>query len=261
MIVLTGSRAMRHWYPDAREPKGDWDYISDGSCQFAGPRIDIFTDPRLGAWTWGAVATADELYTLKVSHGSWEVNGPRGWDKHAADIVFMSRHGAQFLRPLHDIVRPVWEDRYKPGATSLAQGKAAFFADAVARKYDHDSLHESVAYGARPLFESILKPGEEVAVDSRKFFAMDHATQMMLVREEIYATALERKLIPAGYQGSPGAAYWWALRRTATSLFKGEWSLFLLRNLDELSRPDCDYLGRHLSSLHVLRPIGENDHE
>lgn len=264
-VTLIGSRAMAFHFPDYRVRSGDWDYHSErpvSECDpnwphAAGERYDVFADPRLDAWPWSWVATPDELYTLKISHGFWEINGPRDWDKHAADIVFLERKGAQFIRPLYDILLPIWKERYRRNPTSLNQSKAGFFADAVVRKYDHDSVHESVAYGDRPLYESILREGESVAVDNGKFLAMDHATKIRLVREEVYATALERILIPADYRGSPWAAYHWALRRTVTSLFKGEWALFLLLNLDELMKPDCDYMRRHLENKDRLRPIGE----
>jgi hypothetical protein len=250
---------MKQWFPDAREPGGDWDYQSGRPLEedwYGSPRDDVFVDYRLLSWPWKAIATPDELYTLKISHSFWEINGPRDWDKHAADIVFLSRKGARFIRELYDIVLPIWKERYRRNPTNLNQSADKFFDDAVVRKYDHDSLHESIAYGERPLFESLLREGSDVAVEWAKFTAMDHATQIRTVREEVYATALERILIPQNYQSSPGAAYRWALRRTATSLFKGEWALFLLLNLDELGMPDCSYLQRHLDNQHKLRPYG-----
>jgi hypothetical protein len=258
--TLVGSRAMKTWFQDAREPK-DWDWFCDipGSHKnftYMGEPHEVFADERLYAWPWGHTADPDELYTIKISHGHWEVNGPAGWDKHARDIIFLSRKGAQFKRELYDILLPIWKEKYKKNPVSLNKTSDEFFDDAVKRKYQHDSLHESVAYGERPLYESILRDGSDVAVDSSKFRAMDYETQLRLVREEVYATALERILIPRDYKGSPGAAYWWALRRTATSLFKGEWSLFLLTHLDDLRRPDCDYVKRHLANQGRLRPDG-----
>lgn len=260
-VTLIGSRAMREWFPDSREPK-DWDYQSCYPVDFSlwqpcDGRRDVFTDKRLGAWTWGLVATPDELYTMKISHSFWVINGEQNWDKHAYDTVFLSRKGCQFLRPLYDILLPIWKDRYKKNPTNLAQGKGAFFADAVHRTYDHDSLHESVAYYDRPLYERFLADGEEVKSDWSKFQELPFEDRLRAVREEIYATALERTLIPRGYKGSPGAAYHWALRRTATSLFKNEWALFLMLNLDALSRPDCDYLRRHRDNMHKLRRLDD----
>lgn len=260
-VTLIGSRAMKLWFNDAREPN-DWDWQSDEPVDVeefnrgAQNQHDIFVDSRLVQWDWGKHATPDELYTMKISHSFWEINGPKNWDKHASDIVFLSRKGAKFLRPLYDILLPIWKDRYKKHVTNTNQDKTSFFADAVVRKYDHDSVHESVAYGDHPLYLDILKDGETVAVDNSKFWAMDHETQLKVCREEIYATALERILIPRNYSGSPGAAYYWALRRTATSLFKGEWALFLMLNLDVLMKPDCKYMQRHIDNKALLRPDG-----
>ena len=237
-VTLIGSRAMKKWFPDAREPNGDWDWQCENQWEgrraqpsIAGPRDwdfpegsrhEMFRDERLAQWPcWTDVATPHELYTMKISHSFWEINGPANWNKHASDIIFLSRKGCEFKRRLYDILLPIWKEKYKKHQTNTKLQKEEFFADAVVRKYDHDSLHASVAYGDHPLYEDILLPGETVAVDSDKFWAMDFETQLKTVREEIYATALERILIPGNYLGSPSAAYWWALRRTATSLFKG----------------------------------------
>ena len=243
MATLIGSQAAKHWFPDFREPN-DIDYHTDEPVGFDGAKNhDVFSDPRLGAWDWGEIATPSELYTMKVSHSFWEIGNT--WQKHMSDIVFFQRKGVEFNRELYDILVPIWKDLHGSKRTSLAQNAKNFFGDAVVRKYDHDSVHASIAYYDTPLYESILVPGEEVMTDSKKFFSMDKDTQLKLVREEVYATALERILIPKNYKGSPTAAYAWALRRTITSLFKNEWALWTVLNYDTLARPDCDYVARH----------------
>lgn len=263
MLTLIGSTAAGSWFPDFREPK-DVDYQTADANQAVafmqsfrneGERPpDTFVDARLAQWNWGPVATPEELYTMKVSHSFWEIHrDPNNWNKHMSDVVFFQRKGVEFIRPLYDILKPIMRDLHEPKRTSLAQNKENFFKDAVKRKYDHDSIHESIAYGDHPLYEDILVPGEEVMVDSSKFFdGMDHETKLKCVREEVYATALERILIPNNYKGSPGAAYAWALRRTITSLFKGEWALWTVLNYDTLARPDCNYLQRHLDNADKL---------
>lgn len=249
-LTMIGSRAMKHWFPDAREPK-DWDFQSPHEVEVPeGLKYDIFVDPRLGEWDWKGIASPDELYTMKISHGYWDIHGT--WDKHAADIVFLQRKGAKFLPELHDLLKPIWAERYKKNPISLDKTVAEFFNDHVKKKYVHDTVHESVAYHDRPWFESILKDGSEVLTDNAKFWAMDLPDQLDLVREELYVIALERILIPKDYKGSPGLAYRWALRRTAISLFKGEWAKFLLLHLDELSKPDVDFVKRHKDNAHKL---------
>ena len=109
-----------------------------------------------------------------------------------------------------------------------------------------------MAYYDRPLYERVLKDGSEVLTSWPKFVSLDPSDRLKLVREEIYTTALERILIPANYSGSPRRAYWWALRRTATSLFKNSWALFLMANLTDLYAPDVNYMQVHLDNRDKL---------
>jgi hypothetical protein len=269
MLTLIGSHAARRHFSDFREPHdvdfhtADADEAENFKQKYrdAGKRPpDVFVDQRLEEWPyWGPFATPEELYTMKVSHAFWEINrDPNNWNKHMSDVIFFQRKGVDFNRELYNILRPIWKDLHAPHRTSLAQNKKNFFNDAVKRIYDHDSIHASIAYGDHPLYEDILVPGEEVMVDNDRFFNdMDLETQLKCVREEVYATALERILIPRDYSGSPGAAYAWALRRTITSLFKGEWALWTVLHYDTLARPDCNYLQRHLDNKDKLIPLEE----
>lgn len=269
MLTLTGSRAIQYWFPDFRNPTGadwcgdggDWDWICDNEEERPNFEIrgshDIFREPSLANWKWDDVATPDELYTMKISHIFWEINTSANWDKHAADTVFLERKGCVFLRELFDILVPLWKARYRRQVTKLdGATKDSFFADAVVRKYDHDSLHRSVAYNVgHPMYERILKSGSEVDCSWEKF--RDDLTQvekLWLMREEIMVTALERILIPNNYSGSPSAAYHWALRRCLTSLLKNEWALYCVLNLDTLMKSDVDYVQRHRDNSHLLLP-------
>jgi hypothetical protein len=76
--------------------------------------------------------------------------------------------------------------------------------------------------------------------------------RLRLVREEVYATALERKVIPNEYKGSPRAAYAYALRKTITSFSKGWFPLFIVLNYTELYKPEIKYVERHLENSHML---------
>ncbi len=252
-VTLIGSQAIKIHFPDFRDvSKSDWDYHSPEPVRipYEGlERWDCFVDPRLGEYPWGPIATADELYTMKISHGYWD-NG--SWDKHASDIAFLQRHGAVFIPELHDLLKPIWAELNRPNPISLNKNAKEFFNDAVNYVYVHDTVHESVAYGERPWFEAFLKDGSEVMVDNEKFFGLPLESRLQAIREELYVIALERKLIPDGYKGSPLAAYRWALRRTAISLFKNRWALELLLHLDELARPDVDFVKRHRDNAHKL---------
>jgi len=245
MRVLVGSQAARLHFPDFRRPK-DTDYFSDEPVEAA----EVFYDPRLELWDWGEVATPDELYTIKVSHAFW----PNRWPKHIQDIAWMQEHGCKRIPELHVLLYGIWTDHYGRKRARLRKGDTAetFFTSTVQRRYDHDSVHASIAYHNRPLFNEILREGEAVAVDRAKFEQLDYTRKLQLAREEVYATALERIIIPSDYKESPLRGYRWALEKTVTSFSKGWFPLFMVENIRHLLRPDIDYVSKHLANSDKL---------
>lgn len=253
--MLVGSRALAVHFPDfKREPK-DWDWITDiADYTERDANNDAYWHPSFPQeWANNAIIASPEfMYTLKVSHAAWDIHGT--WEKHMSDVLFLQRKGldASFDRETYDILFPVWKELHGKKRVNLNKTKDDFFGDAVVRKYDHDSLHDSVAYGDRPMYERILRDGSEVMVDSDKFWAMDFDDKMRTIREEIYATALERWVVPSNYKVSPRAAYARALKKSIVSLFKNDWCLFIVRNYDQLYQPDMDYVKHHQSKSHKL---------
>lgn len=248
--VLIGSQAMKHWYPmSSREPH-DIDYFSDTPIDGA----ETFWHPLLNEynWTYGNIASVRELYTIKVSHAYW-FHGDRKWWKHMYDVRFLQEQGYYAPIPeLYDILYAIWEERHGKKKAFLNVPADEFFNPNVDRIYDHDSIHRSIAYYESPLFERILKDGHDVMVDERKFWQLSNEDKFRLVREEVYATALERVLIPSNYVASPRAAYNYAMRKTITSFSKGWFPKFIVLNWNELYKPDVDYLKVHLNNKDKL---------
>lgn len=248
MTTLIGSRALIQYIPNLREPK-DTDYFSETPVEGA----EVFWHPLLATHPWGDVATLDELYTIKVSHAFWELHGT--WNKHMFDVLTMQKAGAKLLPDLYTTLYKVWEDTHGKKKVNLESDPEMFFNDKIVKRvYDHDSIHESVAYGDRPLFEKILRDDSEVAVSKAKWNALSQEDKLNMVREEVYATALERKLVPSDYTSSAMQAYAWTLRKTITSLTKGWFALFVVENFSQLTKPDVDYVQRHKDNAHKLRP-------
>lgn len=250
--LIIGSTAMAMLGFDRREPK-DIDVFTDE----ASDGEDAFWDPAFADWLADGetrVATLDEMYTIKLSHSYWELrNG--SWNKHMSDLVWLQDAGGRVIQPLHDLLYGAWKRRHGSKKVNLTQESGEFFSDAVHRRYDHDSLHESVAYGDRPIYEECLRDGASVQMDMKKVWAMPFDRQVQLFREEIYVTALERIIIPDDYTGSPRAAYAWALRRTITSLTKGRSAQFIAEHFKTFRSPDIDYVQHHLSKKHTLIPL------
>ena len=247
--LVIGSTALTHHIGGTRRPK-DLDVFSPDPA----PNEEAFWHPDFAAWIGeGAdrIATLNELYTIKVSHSYWELRN-RTWDKHMADIVSLKRAGAIVDDGLHALLYRVWEETHGRKQVDLDQDATDFFSDAVTRKYEHDSIHASVAYGDEPLYVRYLVPGETVRMDMTAVKAAPFPDQVRLFREEIYATALERWMIPKEYRWSPRRAYADALRKTITSLTKGWSARFIVENYEVFRTPDVDYVQHHKENSHKL---------
>jgi hypothetical protein len=254
--LIIGSTAAKHWLPDFREPK-DLDLFTTQASTDFGPNVEPFSHVLISEWLEKAFANGrpwqnrgmadlDELYTIKISHSYWELHGT--WTKHMEDAARFKREGAQLLPDLHDLLYKVWVEQHGAKKVNLNMDSSDFFNDAVKRVYDHDSIHASVAYFDHPLYEDVMMDGQSVKTDMRKVWALPFDLRVKLFREEVYATALERIVIPRDYKCSPTAAYVWALRRTITSLTKGRSATFMADNYELFRNPDCDYVQRHLDN-------------
>jgi hypothetical protein len=263
MALIIGSTAMHYHFPETRSPK-DLDYFgrpeSVEQMKTFGHEInDRFWHNSLAGSQLDRddIATVNELYTIKVSHSYWELkNG--SWMKHMADVLFLKRNGAHLDMELHKLLYPIWIETHGAKKMNLAQAAGMFFADAVVRIYDHDSIHDSVAFGDHPLYERILKDGETVDIDPDKMWnGLTFDEQVLLFREEIAATALERWMIPTNYKFSPGRAYQMALKKTIVSLTKGRSARFIVDNFEQFYKPH-NYMAIHKAKMHKLLPLDVN---
>lgn len=241
-----------------RKPK-DQDWFSRSPLPGSG--VETYWHPNFEEWLLenrGRVATLNELTTIKLSHAFWDLkNG--SWEKHMRDLELLQRAGGQAIGWLYELLYPVWEERYGKKRLNLDMSSDDFFGkDYVKRIYDHDSIHVTVAHFDRPLYESVLKDGSDVDMDMKKVWALGWSAKVRLFQEEVYATALERILIPQDYRPSPTWAYRWALKQTITSLTKGESARFIAENYATFKNPGMDYLARHMSRRDKLIPLKGN---
>lgn len=262
--LIIGSTAIRHHFPDFPREPHDIDMWAREYPTHLGAqidrRVDRFWDDRLAFIPTGDnYATPDQIYTMKVSHAPWEIHDT--WRKHMHDIVWLKQRGARLNYLLHDTLYPIWEDLHGKKRVNLNQESGAFFTDAVVRIYDHDSIHDTVAHYDRPLWMDVLKDGQDVAMDMNKVWNLPWVKQVQLFREEIYATALERWMIPNDYRFSAKVAYLWALRKTITSLTKGRSATFIIDNYETFRQLPLAgngmawYMKRHLSCGNLLKRL------
>lgn len=248
MKILIGSQALSH-YMDEIKPK-DTDYFSDHKIYGA----EVFYDPRLENYQWtngtDSIPTLNELYTIKVSHAFWSLRN-RTWKKHMGHILKMQEHNAIFIPELYDVLYPIWVDLHGSKKAKLNQSAEEFFNSNVKRIYEHDSIHASIAYYDEPLFNKILRDGSEVAVSREKFEALSHEDKLKLVREEIFATALERRVIASGGKDWR-VGYQWALEKTITSFSSGWFPLFIVLNFNQLHLAPFNYYDKMMENKNKL---------
>lgn len=194
-------------------------------------------------------ATVDALYTIKCSHLGWA--NPK-WNKHKRDILLLKHNGAKLIHELYKALVEFWKIELSDKSwLSLNQTKREFFTDNVVYIYDHDYLHELVAYPNQPIYIHCLKENHEILIDKTKFDKLSFEQQIRMFREEISVIAIERWIVNPKAKGrySWMKAYPLALEKTITSLTKGWATEFIVLNLEHFVKPDYSYFKHCLEEL------------
>lgn len=230
--LIIGSTAIKHWYHDfKREPK-DLDLIdieTDASTKEVErlwiPQFQELLDINID----DCYLDPNSLLTLKLSHLGWDIL----WEKHVGDAQFLFSKGCTPDRGLYERLVKGWTQKHgKKWASLKGKDSTTFFEDAVSRKYNHDSIHEAVAVYDKPLYESLLFEG--VSCSERGFETLSHEDKILLVKEEVWVTALERYIIPQDFKCSITAAYQNSLKKLATTMSSGWFKWFILSNIHTL---------------------------
>ena len=242
-LVLIGSRAAKHWFPDFREPD-DLDYLID--CEMQSCKEIEYHNANQGVGlrkiydSTDGIPSAEILYTLKLSHAFWPIN----WPKTMHDIEFFQKKSVKYDEELLSLLYKDWIEIHGKKRAYLKKTNDDFFKDGVDRKYVHDDIHRAVAYYDEPMFEKLKKDRSQAMLSHDMFLELSYDDQLKLCREEIYVTALERFLIPKEFRMSRRAAYMGGCRLLVTSMTKGWFAKFIVTNWINLSKPDeHDFVG------------------
>lgn len=173
------------------------------------------------------------LAIMKRSH-LWRTVG---FDKHIIHYHKWLKPNTQFTDTDLDLIgrrsdahREMFGDR-RP---SLNMSVDEFFDDAVKKKYDHDRIHELVAFGDRPLYESLQRDSSKAWCERDLWDSLSYDLKLKCVAEEIMVIAIERFMIPSGWTHSPKSAYNKALTKVCTNLTSGWFRDFAIDNHREL---------------------------
>ena len=252
MAVLVGSRALEFWVDGFTcRPDADIDLIvepEEKEHYNSLPNVDAHSTEELNnhimclQYVRGLgdeqvipgvgicnVMSMQGLAVMKRSH-LWR---ERNFDKH---ITMYHKHLEKHLN-YSSLELGILEERTKLSYElfgnrhpNLNQSNKDFFDDKVVKKFDHDWIHELVAYYDRPLFERLKHRGEEQSAWCAKdlWFRLPERDKTRCVAEEAHVIACERFMIPNDWQYSSKKAYYQAVRKVCTTLCSGwfrDWAI------------------------------------
>lgn len=230
--LIFGSRAIKFWFPDFREPSGDTDYICEDPMMsktlqhYWIPSFQYFLDNNKHP----VYLDPEFCLLIKQSHAGWDIH----WQKTIADILFLKRKGLVVDKTLYHMLVKDWIGVHgKKWASLKNKTSTTFFEDAVSRKYVHDDIHEAVAIYDKPLYEKLIVEG--VNCSESGFDKLSFDDKILMTKEEIWVTALERYHIPSDFTCGHAAAYGKSLRKLATTMSSGWFKFFILDNFQFLT--------------------------
>ena len=211
MYVLIGSRALQYWMPQLKlTNKNDWDVISyepvDG-FEWHDPNILNNYEMALNFATEDRVYYKGKFLNVMSMQGLAIIKRSHLWRdyKFQSHITQYHKFGlARVFKDTNSWTNPFYIDRlaqtyrdFPHNHPKLNKSKDDFFTDAVLRKYDHDMLHELVAFDIKPMYTK-LQPDDPTSVwcDKTKWDDLPDLSKTLCVAEETMVTALERYLIP-----------------------------------------------------------------
>lgn len=210
---------------------------------------------------WGVdikIANPTLLFVLKKSH----IHAPIGWWKHINDYHTLKplvdqieyKKYKKFLQDRIDETNWRLKSRAETaqllGKVNLNVSNEEFFEKSqgtVNRQFPHDSLHEATCYGKVPIYDTLKIDHSAAKLERHLWDKLSHEDQIRCVREEGYAIALERRIIPAIASKKkfyPRAAFVIAIEKICTTLTTGWFREFAIDNAIEIMNYDVDYVGK-----------------
>lgn len=122
------------------------------------------------------------------------------------------------------------KEAFPQGNPRLNQSNEDFFDDAVKKLYDHDYLHELVAFGGAPVYTMMKRDVDKAWCEKDMWDVLPHEHKVQCVAEETYVIAMERFLIPKDWKASYKGAYSKALKKVCTTLTSGWFRDFAIDN-------------------------------
>ena len=242
---LIGSRALNYWFPEFHiKETTDWDVISAEPIPWAEHHCISFLNNY--AFTNGDYIS-DEHFIIHNGVKLYVVN-PKGlaiikrshlhrnlsFGKH---ITHWHKYLVRYFENNTDYIQrlELTKSQFKQEHPKLNVSVSDFFDDYVTKKYDHDYLHELVAYSPfKPLYKRLQDDGSSAWCKKEHWDTFTKEEKLQCVAEEAYVIALERFIIPSEYDYIRKKAYTTAVAKICTTLCSGWFRDFAIDNYPEV---------------------------
>lgn len=245
--LLIGSRALNYWVPEMKlRATSDWDIISDRDIEWA----EVHAPNLLDNYELDRYASDDcyidhngiRLYVVdpvglgivKRSHLWRNLNFQKHithYHNHLA--VYRGRYTLTDIEYLNRRTR-LTHLAYPQGNPKLNQPVKDFFDDAVEKKYDHDWVHQLVAYDQEPMYLKLQRDKSSAWCDKDLWSQLSIIQQTQCVVEEATVIAIERYLVPTNWRYPKKLAFIKSVDRVCTTLCSGWFRDFAIDNYPKI---------------------------
>jgi hypothetical protein len=184
-MYIYGSTLIKKIFTDFRNPK-DIDYVTNDIDKYNREisNIQPGTELHYIPCTPSREMSADEIYTLKVSHAIYDIH----WRKTMSDIRFLQIKGCKIIPDFLQKLRLHWESVHtNKKRCDFDTEEQMFFKDKVKRITPHDDLHKII--NPNPSYKFVV---EGVKPIKDKFDRLPNLIKNDICFEEAYVISIER---------------------------------------------------------------------
>jgi len=232
--IIFGSTAIKHWFPDFREPK-DLDVIDTELDYLKYPKgsNEVFNSPTLSTLAPQEYLGKDLLLTIKIAHLSWDIK----WDKHMADVQFLLSKDCKLDRVFYHFIFNDFQNVHGKKQVHMDVPETDFFTQSITRSIPHDELHELVKLSSEPMHKLIREDLSKPYCSESLFNQLSEDERLMCAVEEVFVIALER------YSDYPiKISRYKALKQLITSMTTGWFNIYLIVNFKKIMEFPLDKL-------------------
>jgi hypothetical protein len=233
--MLIGSRALNFWNSKMKiSSNTDWDIISTEPIEGAEwHRPCLLNNADLERFTRDDCVIDFKGIELHVVN-PWGLSAVKR--SHLWRNISFQKHITHYHRQMIPYKRQNYNDEieaflqkrieltmkeFPQGYPKLNKSVQDFFDDYVVKKYDHDYLHEIVAYYDKPLYTRLQSDPSKAWCERDLWDKLSLEDKTKCVAEEASVIAIERFLVPRNWEYSVRHSYLKAIDKICTTLCSG----------------------------------------